>query len=172
MISLLADGAGNDQIAAALGIVPATVQQHVDSCRAKLGASNRAELVSRAIARRDIEPKQPGQALLVLADRIEGGDSSQDGVRWSTITYVSPAARIARPSISRLIGTSIEVRDSGKETPAVPDPGGDLPSSTLTFDGDGPAHLSGMLFDVFGSESVAAQTGSVRERSFLTVQMK
>jgi DNA-binding CsgD family transcriptional regulator len=45
-IAFVAMGRTDDQIAAALGISPATVRHHIDNVRAKLGAASRAEAVA------------------------------------------------------------------------------------------------------------------------------
>jgi DNA-binding NarL/FixJ family response regulator len=50
VLEQLARGRGNKQIAAALGISERTVKFHVSSVFAKLGASNRTEAVTRAVA--------------------------------------------------------------------------------------------------------------------------
>jgi len=46
----LAQGGSNREIAAALGIAPATVRDYVSSLCRKLVAANRTEVVARAIA--------------------------------------------------------------------------------------------------------------------------
>jgi DNA-binding NarL/FixJ family response regulator len=51
VISLLADGLANKQIAAALGISPHTVKFHVESIMRRLSAANRAEAVCEGIRR-------------------------------------------------------------------------------------------------------------------------
>lgn len=50
VLALLAAGATDNQIAARLGVSPATVQTHVRNAKAKLGARTRAQAVARAIA--------------------------------------------------------------------------------------------------------------------------
>lgn len=49
MLEHLGRGAGNKQIAAALGISERTVKFHVGSLFVKLGAANRTEAVARAV---------------------------------------------------------------------------------------------------------------------------
>lgn len=52
VLRLLASGSTDPQIAAQLGLSPATVQTHVRNAKAKLGASTRAQAVAMAIKRR------------------------------------------------------------------------------------------------------------------------
>ena len=51
VITLLAEGLANKQIAAALGISPHTVKFHVESILRRLSAGNRAEAVREGIRR-------------------------------------------------------------------------------------------------------------------------
>jgi DNA-binding CsgD family transcriptional regulator len=51
VLELLANGATDDQIAAALALSPATVQSHVRNAKAKLGARTRAQAVALALQR-------------------------------------------------------------------------------------------------------------------------
>jgi PAS domain S-box-containing protein len=51
ILRLLATGATDPQIAAQLGLSPATVQTHVRNAKAKLGARTRAQAVAMAIGR-------------------------------------------------------------------------------------------------------------------------
>ena len=51
ILSLLADGLGNKQIAASLGISPNTVKTHLELLFDKLGVSTRAEAVATAVRR-------------------------------------------------------------------------------------------------------------------------
>lgn len=51
ILRLLATGATDPQIAALLGLSPATVQTHVRNAKAKLGARTRAQAVAMAIGR-------------------------------------------------------------------------------------------------------------------------
>jgi DNA-binding CsgD family transcriptional regulator len=51
VLDLLADGATDEQIAARLAVSPATVQSHVRTAKAKLGARTRAQAVALALQR-------------------------------------------------------------------------------------------------------------------------
>jgi DNA-binding CsgD family transcriptional regulator len=51
ILSLLADGLGNKQIATRLGISPSTVKTHVEVLFEKLGVTSRAEAVAVAVRR-------------------------------------------------------------------------------------------------------------------------
>jgi len=51
ILSLLADGLGNKQIAAQLGISPSTVKTHVELLFEKLGVTSRAEAVAVSVRR-------------------------------------------------------------------------------------------------------------------------
>ena len=51
ILSLLADGLGNKQIAARLGISPSTVKTHVEVLFDKLEVTSRAEAVAVAVRR-------------------------------------------------------------------------------------------------------------------------
>ncbi|HEY8466700.1 MAG TPA: LuxR C-terminal-related transcriptional regulator [Solirubrobacterales bacterium] len=55
VLSLLAAGQTDNQIAARLGVSPATVQTHVRNVKTKLGARTRAQAVAKAIAENLIE---------------------------------------------------------------------------------------------------------------------
>jgi len=76
VVALIGDGAGNAQVSAALGIADPTVQQYTDTARKKLGASSRAELISRAIGEGIIEPKRTAVSVLVAALRNDPGVAS------------------------------------------------------------------------------------------------
>lgn len=56
ILRLLATGATDPQIAAMLGLSPATVQTHVRNAKAKLGARTRAQAVAMAIGQELISP--------------------------------------------------------------------------------------------------------------------
>ena len=56
VLRLLASGATDPQIAAVLGLSPATVQTHVRNAKSKLGARTRAQAVALGIARGLITP--------------------------------------------------------------------------------------------------------------------
>ena len=51
VLDLLADGATDEQIAARLAVSPATVQSHIRTAKAKLGARTRAQAVALALQR-------------------------------------------------------------------------------------------------------------------------
>ena len=51
ILALLADGLGNKQIAARLGISPNTVKTHLELLFEKIGVSSRAEAVATAVRR-------------------------------------------------------------------------------------------------------------------------
>ena len=51
MLTLLADGATDPQIAKRLELSPATVQTHVRNAKAKLGARTRAQAVALVLER-------------------------------------------------------------------------------------------------------------------------
>ena len=55
ILAHLARGATDGQVAAMLGLSPATVQTHVRNAKAKLGARTRTQAVAMAIARELIQ---------------------------------------------------------------------------------------------------------------------
>lgn len=148
VIGLLADGAGNAQIAAALGIAETTVQQHADSLRDRLGAANRSEAISRAIAAGFIQPKLPGEAVAILSG--ESGDGLPP--REATFTYFSPGAILALPALGRLLGSSCLVLGEGEPVKSLDDRVDGAPSIILVDDAD-LAHLHGPLAEALGPGS-------------------
>ena len=58
VLALLATGATDGEIAAALDLSPATVQTHVRNAKTKLGARTRAQAVALAIAQGIIAPRR------------------------------------------------------------------------------------------------------------------
>lgn len=145
VISLLADGAGNAQVAAALGIAETTVQQHADSIRERLGAANRSEAISRAIAAGFTRPKRPGETLLVLSGPPDGESAG----RVASATYLSPSSVAHSPALGRLVGSPFLILNEGDSMDLVDDPAAGL-SSTLLVDGTGMTHLHGSISQAFG----------------------
>ena len=148
VIALLADGAGNAQVAAALGIAETTVQQHADSLRDRLGAANRSEAISRAIAAGFIRPKLPGETVAILSGESRDGRPPRE----ATFTYFSPGAVAAVPALGRLLGSSCLI--VGEDEPIEKlDDRADEPSSILLVDDADLVHLHGPLAEALGPGS-------------------
>ncbi len=167
IVNLLADGAGNGLIAEALGISESTVQQHLDASRLKFGSASRAELVSRAIGLGAIRAKQSCDVLLLL----EPLSTAEDEVVVARVTYASPAAVEARPSIGRLIGTFVTLGRGVTEAEATSSPNDASPQSGVEYSENGAIHLSGLLSDVVGPDAVAQETKWPEGRRFLLIQI-
>ena len=140
----MADGAGNAQIASALGIAQATVQQHVDAARVKVGASNRSEMVSRAIGAGLMVPKEPGDTLMLLEELSGSGDLPGT----ASIAYVSASSIVEMPTLGQLLGSELTIRRQGDPVaiPNEPDPALD---STLFLEAPDSVHLHGRILTAF-----------------------
>lgn len=145
VVSLLADGAGNAQVAEALGIAEATVQQHADSARERLGAANRVETISRAIAAGFAQPKAPNEIVMLLSESRDRNSSA----RIAALTYLSPGAVAEEPTLGQLLGSDFLILGEGHPIDSLDD----LQTgarSTLLADGSGGVHLDGAVADALG----------------------
>lgn len=140
VVSLISDGAGNSQIAMALGIAEATVQQYADSARLKLDAANRSEMVSNALSTRSIKSKLSGHYLIVLAK--EAGETDSEHHR---VVYVSSSAVANDPGLARLVNQVIAFAGLEDSDPGA-DPTGVRVPSLVRVDGAGLGHLEGPAF--------------------------
>lgn len=78
VMELVACGMSAKQIAQEVGIAPRTVERHIENCRHKMRARNKAHMVAKAIAL--------GELSLTSNGRGSGGDRAEAGFRPQLLT--------------------------------------------------------------------------------------